>query len=155
MALHAQQPQVCAEWRVCQQMALDAAARGEYELFHDLAWRTVQTGPRNDPALMFLLARAQALSGRPHDALVMLVRLADKGVAAAAITDPDFRRTRELPGWPEVEAAIAAGTSVALPLPSTITPVASAPATSPEPAPAASPKPRTGDLARTGTGRSE
>jgi hypothetical protein len=133
VALHGQQPQVCTAWRECQQMALDAAARGEYELFHDLAWRTVQTGPRNDPALMFLLARAQALSGRPHDALVMLQRLADKGVAATAITDPDFRRTRELPGWPEIEAAIAAGISVPLPLP--ITPVAAAPATSPEPAP--------------------
>ena len=141
MALHGQQPQVCAEWRECQQMALDAAARGEYELFHDLAWRTVQTGPRNDPALMFLLARAQTLSGRPHDALVMLVRLVDKGVAATAITDPDFRRTRELPGWPEVEAAIAAGTSVPLPMPITITPVAAAPAASPEPVPAPTPTP--------------
>jgi hypothetical protein len=114
-------------------MALDAAARGEYELFHDLAWRTVQTGPKNDPALMFQLARAQVLSGRPHDALVMLQRLVDKGVAATAITDPDFTRTRELPGWPEVEAAIAAGISGPLPL--SITPVAPALATSPEPAP--------------------
>ena len=140
VALHGQQTQLCTEWRECRQMAVDAAARGEYELSHDLAWRTVQTGPRNDPALMFLLARAQALSGRPHDALVMLLRLADKGVAATAITDPDFRRTRELPGWPEVEGAIAAGTSVPLPLPITITPVAAAPAISPE-SPATSPDP--------------
>src|SRR5262245_9197775 len=78
-AVRGQQPQLCSEWRECRQMALDAAASGQYELFHDLAWRTVQTGPRNDPALMFLLARAQALSNRPHDALVMLQRLADKG----------------------------------------------------------------------------
>lgn len=133
VALHGQQPQLCAEWRECRQLALDAAARGEYERFHDLAWRTVQTGPRNDPALMFLLARAQALSGRPHDALVMLQRLVDKGVAAAAITDPDFRRTRELPAWPQVEAALAAGVSIALPPP--ITPVEATVATSPEPAP--------------------
>jgi hypothetical protein len=135
VALHGQRPQLCTEWRECRQMALDAAARGEYELFHDLAWRTVQTGPRNDPALMYQLARAQVLSGRPRDALVMLQRLVDKGLAATAITDPDFRRTRELPGWPEVESAIAAGMSVPLPLP--ITPVAAALATSPEPAPGA------------------
>ena len=50
-------------------MALAAADRREYERFHDLSWRAVQLGPRNDPALMSMLARAQALSGRPHDAL--------------------------------------------------------------------------------------
>ena len=70
----------CTEWRDCREMALAAADRGEYETFHDLAWRTVQTGPPKDPALMYLLARAQALSGRPHDALVMLRRLAEMGV---------------------------------------------------------------------------
>jgi len=53
---------------------------------------------------MHLLARAQCLSGRPHDALVMLRRLAEMGVSTDAATDDDFRRTRELPGWPEVEA---------------------------------------------------
>lgn len=115
-------------------MALGAAGRGEYELAHDLAWRAVQTGPKNDPALMFLLARAQVLSGRPHDALVMLQRLAGKGVAESAITDPDFQRTRELPGWPTVEAALA-GAAVA---PSPVAPVAAAAAApSPKPEPAA------------------
>src|SRR5688500_9738972 len=69
----------CPAWQECRQLALDARARGEYERFHDLAWRTVQTGPANDAALMYLLARAQSLSGRPHDALVMLRRLADRG----------------------------------------------------------------------------
>jgi hypothetical protein len=115
--LHGQQPQLCTEWNECRQMALDAAARGQYELFHDLAWRTVQRGPKNDPALMFLLARAQVLSGRPHDALVMLERLAGRGVAEAAITDPDFQRTRELPGWPAIEALLAARVDVAPPPP--------------------------------------
>jgi hypothetical protein len=96
----------CNEWHTCRAMALAAADRGEYETFHDLAWRTVQTGPRNDPALMYLLARAQALSGRPHDALVMLDRLAKMGVFSDAATNDDFIRTRQLPAWPEVAARI-------------------------------------------------
>jgi hypothetical protein len=87
-------------------MALDAASKGEHETFHDLAWRAVQKGPRNDPDLMLLLARAQSLSGRPLDALVTLRRLAERGVAADASGD-DFRRTRALEGWPAVEAFIA------------------------------------------------
>jgi hypothetical protein len=96
----------CTEWRDCRQLALAAADRGEYETFHDLAWRAVQTGPPKDPALMYLLARAQSLSGRPHDALVMLQRLAEMGVALDADTNEDFSRTRQLPGWPEVAARI-------------------------------------------------
>src|SRR3989442_6563563 len=97
----------CTEWRDCRQLALAAADRGEYETFHDLAWRAVQTGPPKDPALMLLLARAQALSGRPHDALVMIQRLAEMGVPSDADTNEDFGRTRQLPGWPEVAARIA------------------------------------------------
>src|SRR5438034_8113923 len=96
----------CTEWRDCRQLALAAADRGEHETFHDLAWRAVQTGPPSDPALMFLLARAQALSGRPHDALVMLDRLAQMGVPSDVATNDDFARTRQLPGWPEVAARI-------------------------------------------------
>jgi hypothetical protein len=97
----------CAEWRACRQLALAAAERGEYESFHDLAWRTVQIGPPKDPALMYLLARAQALSGRPHDALVMLERLTEMGVAPDA-TSEDFSRARQLREWPDLEARIAA-----------------------------------------------
>ena len=112
-----QQVPVCRNWQECRQLALDASMRGEYEHFHDLAWRVVQTGPRDDSAQMYLLARAQVLNGRPHDALVMLKRLADMGVATDAVTDADFRRTRELPGWQEVAAAIArAGTATLTPL---------------------------------------
>lgn len=98
----------CREWRACEQLALTAAERGEFEAFHDLAWRAVQTGPRNDAALMYLLARAQSLSGRPHDALVMLGRLADAGAlpAEAALND-DFARVRQLPGWADLAARIA------------------------------------------------
>ena len=80
----------CVEWRACRELALAAAERGEYENFHDLAWRAVQTGPPKDPSLMYLLARAQALSGRPHDALIMLQRLAEMGVT------PRTSRVREL-----------------------------------------------------------
>ena len=63
---------------------------------------------------MYLLARAQVLSGRTHDALVMLQRLAEMGVVTDAVSDPDFGPARELPGWPEVANAIArAGTEPA------------------------------------------
>ena len=41
----------CREWHACRQLALEAAERHEYETLHDLAWRTVQTGPQRDPAL--------------------------------------------------------------------------------------------------------
>src|SRR5438552_13017325 len=98
----------CTEWHDCRQQALAAADRGEYETFHDLAWRAVQTGPARDPSLMYLLARAQSLSGRPHDALIMLLRLADLGVPEPeALTSDDFSRTRELPGWADAAARIA------------------------------------------------
>jgi len=96
----------CTEWRHCRELALAAADRGDYETFHDLAWRAIQTGPPKDPALMYLLARAQALSGRPHDALIMLGRLAEIGVPSDALTNDDFVRTRQLPGRPDVSARI-------------------------------------------------
>src|SRR5262249_23179026 len=54
-----------------------------------------------------LLARAQSLSGRPHDALVMLGRLAEMGyVINDAITNDEFRTVRELRDWPALEARI-------------------------------------------------
>jgi hypothetical protein len=63
---------------------------------------------------MVLLARAQSLSGRPGDALVMLRRLAQNGVTTDASTSDDFRRVRALPQWPEVEALLKnAGTPAA------------------------------------------
>ena len=93
----------CHEWQECRQLALDARARGQYERFHDLAWRTVQTGPANDPALMYLLARAQSLSGRPRDALIMLRRLAERGVVTGATTEEDFDLARRQPGWQDLE----------------------------------------------------
>jgi hypothetical protein len=96
----------CREWTQCRRLALEAAERHDYETFHDLAWRAIQTGPRQDPALMYLLARAQALSGRPHDALVMIQRLAEMGIASDAPTNADFERVRILADWPAVAALI-------------------------------------------------
>jgi len=125
---------------VRRQLALAAADRREYETFHDLAWRAVQTGPPRDPSLMLLLARAQALSGRPHDALVMIDRLAQMGVASDAATSDDFGRTRELPGWPEVAARLERLTHPNAP--ATAPPPARAPAARSAPvAPAAPAKP--------------
>lgn len=83
-------------------------SRGDFETFHDLAWRAVQKGKPNDPELMVLVARAQSLSGRPGDALVMLRRLAQQGIGTDAATSDDFRRVRALAGWPEIEARLKA-----------------------------------------------
>lgn len=127
ITLFSQDPQPsrgdCRDWHECRQLALAAREQQDYERFHDLAWRAVQTGPKNDPALMYLLARAQSLSGRPGDALVMLQRLLQMGTKTDAATNDDFRRVRALPGWAEFEAAVA-----------DLTPATAAPAaTSPTP----------------------
>ncbi len=114
----------CREWHECRQLALDAYTRGEYERFHDLAWRTVQTGPARDPNLMYLLARAQSLSGRPHDAVVMLGRVLDVGFKSDAATNDDFRAARQLPQWRELEARMA---PVGTPALAVTTPAVSAP----------------------------
>jgi hypothetical protein len=131
----------CREWHDCRQMAIAAADRGDYETFHDLAWRAVQTGPPKDPTLMFLLARAQALSGRPHDALVMLQRLAEMGVPSDVAANNDFARVRELPGWPDVEARIASVTHPDSPTPAPSPLVAPRPSSKARPAAPALPSP--------------
>src|SRR3982751_3225185 len=97
-----QGPGACLDAAACRAAAVAAAGGGECETFHDLAWRAGQKGPPHDPALMFLLARAQALSGRPGDALIMLQRLAEMGVPSDVENSDEFVRTRELPGWPDV-----------------------------------------------------
>ena len=96
--------QDCGDAQSCRQQALAAKDRKDYDAFHDLAWRAMQKGPKNDPESMFLLARAQSLSGRPHDALVMLQRLSALGFTTDAATSDDFERVRALPGWAELEA---------------------------------------------------
>jgi hypothetical protein len=97
----------CATWQDCRRLALEAADRQDYDAFHDLAWRTAQKGPKNNPELMTLVARAQSLSGRPHDALVMLQRLLAMGVVTDAATSDDFRRVRALPAWSDFERDVA------------------------------------------------
>jgi hypothetical protein len=127
-----QAPVQCADATACRAEAEAAAARGEFETFHDLAWRAAQKGRPNDPALMSLVARAQALSGRPEDALVMLGRLADMH-APIDLTSHDFDRVRLRPGWPALEARVTGAPASG---------AANAPAA---PAPAAPPTPRAPD----------
>ena len=97
----------CTDWRECRQLVETALETGDVEHAQDLAWRAVQRGPKDDPDLMFLLARAQSRSGRPHDALVMIRRLAERGVHTAADTHPDLERMRALDAWPETEVIVA------------------------------------------------
>jgi hypothetical protein len=103
-AVSAQQaPAPCSVATECEQMAMAALERQDYEVFHDLAWRALQRSGQNDAGLMYLLARAQSLSGRPDDARIMLRRLADMGVAPPDVeTVEDFSRVRALPTWPEL-----------------------------------------------------
>ena len=126
----------------CRQAAVEAAARGDYEAFHDLAWRAAQKGRPNDPELMYLLARAQSLSGRPGDALVMLRRLAQLGVPTDARDNQDFERVRRLPGWADARGPDGRGDR-ARPT------AAAAAATPPATATAAAPKPSSAPTRRT------
>ena len=97
----------CTSWQECRDQVDAALAAESYERALDLAWRALQRGPKDDPSLMFLLARAQTLAGRPQDALVMLRRLAERSVATDALTHPDLARVRELPGWAELAPLVA------------------------------------------------
>jgi hypothetical protein len=107
----------CADSRECRALAQQAADRGDYETFHDLAWRAVQKAPPNDPELLLVLARAQSLSGRPDDAVVMLLRVISMGYdVRGAIAGDDFRRARALTRWRDVESAIE-GSPAPLPVP--------------------------------------
>ncbi|MBA3297687.1 MAG: hypothetical protein H0U19_12210, partial [Acidobacteria bacterium] len=89
----------CADMSTCRAAALEAQARKEFETFHNLAWLAYRKGRADDPELMLLLARAQSLSGRPGDAIVMLERLASKGFETDAATSEDFASVRALPRW--------------------------------------------------------
>lgn len=139
----AQAKPTCTRSEECQQLALESAAREEFETFHELAWRAVQTGKKNDPELMFLLARAQSLSGRPDDALVMLTRLADRGIFhPEAETLADFNRMRDMAGWPKLleRMRVAASTIPPVSSPAEVPSTPSSPPPTP-PAPVA-PAPR-------------
>ena len=104
LLLTVQSPDPCADVAGCHALAIEAHQRQDYETFHDLAWAAYRKGKSNDPELMLLVARAQSLSGRPGDALVMLERLAAAGGHTDAATSDDFARVRALPRWPEVAA---------------------------------------------------
>jgi hypothetical protein len=134
--LQASAAPTCADVADCRAQAESAAARRDFDAFDDLAWRAVQKGRKNDTDLMFLLARAQSLSGHLDDALVMLERIGDLGVRTDADTNPDFAQVRLLARWPEVAAKLgfaprppAAGTAAADA--ATAASSASAPAASP------------------------
>jgi hypothetical protein len=94
-------------------MAESALAAKDYERFHDLAWAAYRKGKSNDAELMLLLARAQSLSGRPLDALVMLERLAALGATTDAATSEDFTRVRALPRWNEVASSFSSSAAKA------------------------------------------
>lgn len=97
----------CATWMTCGAEAVAAVQKKEFERFHDLAWRAVQLGPPRHPQLLYLLSRAQSLSGRPGDAIVTLERLASMGVPTNARTEEHFKAARAHPRWPAVEALMA------------------------------------------------
>jgi hypothetical protein len=132
-------PASCLDEADCRVQAQAAAARGDFEAFHDLAWRAVQKGRKNDPGLMFLLARAQSLSGRPGDALVMLGRIVDLGTTPDVLKNDDFRIVRLLPDWPAFEARLDGK-----PAPSSAAPLA--PPAPLAPAPVAPPAPSAPEL---------
>lgn len=119
----------CPTWQSCRDAVEAALAAEAFERAHDLAWRAVQKGPTGDSALMFLLARAQSLAGRPQDALVMVRRLTERGIATEAATHPDLERMRSLAGWADVEALLAGASAPAGSSP--VPPASPAPATSP------------------------
>jgi hypothetical protein len=112
-----ERPADCATWQICRTLALEAADRQDFEAFHDLSWRAVRKGRPNDTELMQMLARAQSLSGRPLDSLVMLERLLALGVSTDAATNDDFRRVRALPGWSEFEKRAAESVAGRAPAP--------------------------------------
>lgn len=121
-----QSPATCADVSTCRTAALEAQARKDYEAFHDLAWVAYRKGHPNDAELMLLLARAQSLSGRPSDALVMLQRILARGIVTDAATSEDFARVRALPRWKAMtgQTDAASGTAATAKAP----PVAEAPA---------------------------
>src|SRR5205085_9436455 len=127
LLIHQAPPASCTDVRDCRQQALAAAAERDYARFHDLAWRAVQKGRPNDPDLMYLLARAQSLSGHLDDAAVMLGRIADLGVETDAATNEDFALVRLLKDWPALAVRLAA-VSPSAPGASPSTPSAPAPA---------------------------
>ena len=102
----AQSPQAaCDDVSSCRAAAREALAQKDYERFHDLAWLAYRKGKSDDAELMLLLARAQSLSGRPGDAIVMLQRLQARGIATDVATSEDFEAVRLNPRWKSAPAS--------------------------------------------------
>ena len=84
--------------------AVDAATRQDFESFHDLAWRAVQTRAeersRADVSARAGAEPERAAGRRARDAASGLRAM---GVPVDAATNEDFRRVRALPGWTETE----------------------------------------------------
>jgi hypothetical protein len=99
LLLLSQTPSACVDVPTCRTAAIEAQGRKDYEAFHDLAWLAYRKGKQDDPELMLLLARAQSLSGRPGDAIVMLERLAARGIPTDVETSEDFEVVRSHPRW--------------------------------------------------------
>ncbi|HVH54619.1 MAG TPA: hypothetical protein VM791_00090 [Vicinamibacterales bacterium] len=117
------QPQpTCRDVASCRAQADTARENKDYEAFHDLAWAAYRHGRNNDPGLMLLVARAQSLSGRPLDALVMLERVAAMGASTDAATSEDFARVRALPRWSEVSEKLTGAPTAKDPAPSSKAP---------------------------------
>jgi hypothetical protein len=111
LLLTVQSQTLCPDVASCRSLALEAQEREDYEAFHDLAWAAYRKGRPNDPEMMLLVARAQSLSGRPGDALVMLERIVAAGAVTDSVTSEDFARVRALPRWPEVAAKFGAASA--------------------------------------------
>ena len=126
-------PQDCADYQTCVRLASEARERKDYDAYHDLAWKALRLSPKNDAAAMTQLARAQSLSGRPLDALVMLQRLATMGIITDAATSDDFERVRALPSWNDVAAKLSGTVS-----PESVTPVSTSKPAAPTESAAAS-----------------
>lgn len=101
----------CNDVASCRAAALEAKERKDFEAFHDLAWLTYRKGKPDDPELMLLLARAQSLSGRSGDAIVMLERLAARGIPTDAATSEDFELVRTHPRWGNAPSGVPAAPS--------------------------------------------
>jgi mannose-6-phosphate isomerase-like protein (cupin superfamily) len=76
-------------------------ASGDYEAMASEIAKGLERKP-DDPGLLYDLGCAEALAGRPEDALAHVTRALELKPEWAdhARTDPDLEDIRELPGWP-------------------------------------------------------
>ena len=131
----------CPDLASCKAAALEAYAAKDFERFHDLAWVTYRKGKSDDAELMLLLARAQSLSGRAGDAVVMLQRLDARGVATDVETSEDFAAVRALPTRARTETPPPKPVATAPPAAAPVVKATPTAPAKPPPAPPDPPKP--------------